>query len=64
MSLITRLDGRSVKNRSISIVSGDGEILAEVSITSNQVWLEIITRPDLHIEKPSGWSSIKKEEEA
>ena len=62
MTLKTRLDGRSTDNNSFSLKTEDGEVLATISCLSPSCELEISTADDLHIEKPSGFSSYKTKE--
>ena len=59
MSLKTRLDGRSEDNSSFEVKNKEGEVLATIKlISTSSVTLEVSTVSDLHIEKPSGWSSL------
>lgn len=61
MSLKTRLDGRSEDNDSFQIKNERGEVLAEITLPENfGATLEVDTIPGLYIQKPNGWSSIKK----
>ena len=58
MSLKTRLDGRSETNRSFQIRDKNNEVIAEVSLIGNSSCnLQISTKKDLYIEKPSGFKS-------
>jgi len=58
MPLKTRLDSRAEENSSFVIVDAFGTELAEIKLVdANSATLEITTLPELHIEKPNGWSS-------
>ena len=60
MSLVTRLDGRSLTNDRFMIKDRVGNVIAEVVLTGlSSATLEIITKDGLHILKPNGWSSLK-----
>ncbi len=60
MSLKTRLDGRSDKNKSFDIKDESGGILATITLVSgSSVTLDVDTASGLYIEKPSGWNSLK-----
>ena len=61
MSLKTRLDGRSEGNSSFLIKDKDGNLVANIKLLNeDSITLEISTKEGLHIEKPSGWSSIQE----
>ena len=58
MSLKTRLDGRSENNSSFQVKNKEGVSVATISYDGNDsITLVVSTASDLHIEKPSGWSS-------
>ena len=63
MSLKTRLDARSENNNLFNILDESGNQIAVVKLsnaTNKSATLEIETAEDLHITKPSGWSSKKE----
>jgi hypothetical protein len=61
MSLITRLDGRSLTNDRFIIKDLKGNAIAEVVLKgSSSATFEISTMDGLHILKPNGWSSLAK----
>jgi hypothetical protein len=58
MSLITRLDGRSKGNESLTIKDSKGEEIATIKLLGeSSSTLEITTKEDLTISKPNGWQS-------
>ena len=58
MGMKTRLDQRSEGNNRLSIVDSEtGKVVAIITAVSSKVVIEIETMPDLHIEKPNGFSS-------
>ncbi len=57
MSIVTRLDGRSIKNSYFHIVNEEGFILATVIAKGSKTELEVRTAPSLHIEKANGFRS-------
>jgi hypothetical protein len=58
MSLITRLDGRSKGNESLTIKDSEGEEIATIKLLGeSSSTLEITTKEDLTISKPNGWQS-------
>lgn len=57
MSIVTRLDGRSIKNSYFHIKDESGYILATVVAKGAKTELEVRTAPHLHIEKPNGFKS-------
>lgn len=59
--LKTRIDGRSEDNSSFSICDANGEVFANIKLLGKKgSTLEIETKPELHVEKPNGWSSKRK----
>lgn len=64
MSIKTRLDGRSENNNLITIVTGDGLVLAEIKVLSDACVLEVDTMPHLYIAKPNGFVSNHKRVDA
>ena len=58
MTLKTRLDGRSTDNNSFKLIK-DGEVLATIACLNASCELDISTADNIHIEKPSGFSSLK-----
>jgi len=60
MALKTRLDYRTVNNRSIKLVHPKGEaILAEIVLLDSIGNIEITTTNGIYITKPNGYSSQK-----
>lgn len=60
MSLKTRLDGRSETNKSFDIKDESGGTIATITVLgAASITLDVDTAPDLYIEKPSGWNSLK-----
>lgn len=58
MGMKTRLDQRSEGNNRLSIVDSEtGKVVAIITAVSRKVEIEIEIMPDLHIEKPNGFSS-------
>ncbi|UKH48806.1 hypothetical protein QNH07_gp41 [Aeromonas phage BUCT696] len=58
MGMKTRLDQRSEGNNRLSIVDSEtGKVVAIITAVSSKVEIEIETMPNLHIEKPNGFSS-------
>lgn len=57
--IITRIDGRAVKNSYFHIVDESGYIVATIATKGSRTELEVRTAPNLHIEKPNGWRSDK-----
>ena len=57
MGVITRLDGRSIKNSYFHIKDESGYILATVQARGSKAELEVRTAPNLHIEKANGFRS-------
>jgi hypothetical protein len=60
MPLITRLNSRSVDNRSLDIKDEQGKIIAVIHCKSSKAELSIDTIDGLYIEKPNGFSSKKE----
>ncbi|AHJ10531.1 hypothetical protein Spp001_23 [Shewanella phage Spp001] len=60
MALKTRLDARSKDNDYLTLVhTPTGEPIARIRALSARVELEIDSIGDIHIEKPSGFTSRK-----
>ena len=59
MGLKTRLDPRSVDNRSFQLVHSSGTIYAEITLINLSGTLEIDTLEDLFITKPNGYTSSR-----
>jgi hypothetical protein len=58
MALKTRIDRRASDNNRFAIVDSEtGEMIAMVTACSNNVELEISTKPGTHVEKPNGFVS-------
>lgn len=57
MGIVTRLDGRSIKNSYFHIKDASGYILATVIAKGAKTELEVRTAPSLHIEKANGFRS-------
>ena len=61
MALKTRLDGRSPDNNSFKIVDAIGTVVVEVKLLGKAgTTLEINTCEGLHVRKPSGWDSRRR----
>ena len=59
MSIVTRIDGRSMDNNHVHIVDKEGFILATIVARGGKTELEVRTSPHFHIEKANGFSSKK-----
>lgn len=65
MSLITRIDSRSINNSAIHIVdTATGYILATIESKNGKCELGVRTAPMLHIEKPNGFTTKKEDDNA
>lgn len=61
MAIVTRLDGRSLKNNHFHLVDEAGFIHATVVAKGEKVELEVRTAPQYHLEKANGFRSDKVE---